>query len=350
MTSRVFSLTTMMSSPDEDGIEDPSFFFINTYLCPSSSSNPYILTNFQLWVRVSLFQFQYGQYVQQIYESIHVSPSLMSSEIETQPYSTTTSLVRAHISSFLPSKLACTPQPVNMIAPSVFWPFVSADRWVLMWTTPHSEYAQSHLDAELPFTLQRYLFSCPYLMTHAPYMELVCFVSINSVTNIAFQRGVECLLHTFFFLHLLLKPVVQSVGRQLEIGSTGYVSGIYLITQSGTAVIPGFHLWKKQLTKRISSSENCHKIQSLLSTCMHCRRFWIYQNLYMQPYGQLQWLLSGHAGILAMIGWFSFQAWNLLIWCYQPLYKHGKDSCGGTTARGSALSKQVGQSGLQNTR
>ena len=41
-----------------------------------------------------------------------------------------------------------------------------------------------------------------------------------------------------------------------------------------------------------------------------------------------------------LIGWFLFQALNLSIRRYQPLYKRGKDSCRGTTARGSALSSK----------
>ena len=52
----------------------------------------------------------------------------------------------------------------------------------------------------------------------------------------------------------------------------------------------------------------------------------------------LCWFL--HALLCPMIGWFSFQAWNLSIWHYQPLYKCGKDSRGGTTACGSALSNK----------
>ena len=67
--------------------------------------------------------------------------------------------IRELVSNELPSRRPRTPRQTDFISASPLRPPVSADRRILQWITPHSYHAQSTLDAEIPFILQKKLLS-----------------------------------------------------------------------------------------------------------------------------------------------------------------------------------------------
>ena len=80
-------------------------------------------------------------------------------------HSTVDSTPNSHISvhqsvvTLLSPKKARKPLPQNEYATSPLRPHVPADRHLLLWTTPHTELAQSQLDQDLPHSLQKVVLS-----------------------------------------------------------------------------------------------------------------------------------------------------------------------------------------------
>ncbi len=69
------------------------------------------------------------------------------------------SSIRTGVITSLPSRQMRHPRPENIICDSTYRPAVPADQRIILWTTPHSQQAQSTLNAEIPPHLQKKVLS-----------------------------------------------------------------------------------------------------------------------------------------------------------------------------------------------